>query len=185
MDITEYTTQHVNRGGAAAYTQDYLGAVRMLEESGFSPFSKRSPLNSTLNQVFGRFVEKTGIGEDASVLIDDFLKENPQTQRALNLYGSLENNFTTVGKGQQAEIVEFLNGRIDAYVSQKDQNSDETLTLQESDISETLFEDIDMNNDSQLEADELKRNFYEGYREFSDVLNYFRTTPGVLIDFYS
>lgn len=183
-NVLDQTATQLNRGGAVPYTQDYVGAVKLLESSGFSPFADSSPLGSTLNQVFSRFVEKTGLGADATTLRDEFLAENSNARRAMGLYNALENTFGARGEGEQAAIVDFLNTKIDDFVATKDQNSDEMLTLEESEISPTLFEEADRNRDSQLNSEELRNNFYNNFQELNNVMNYFQSNPGVLIDVY-
>ena len=184
-NIFEQNTAQLNRSNSATYSTDYLGAVRLLENSGFSPYTdNNSPLSATLNQVFTRFIEKTGLGTDANTLQDEFLGGNSSTRRAMGLYSALENTFGSRGKGEQAAIVDFLNTKIDDYISTKDQNSDSMLTLEESELTPTLFEEADANRDSQLNAEEMRNNFYNSFQELSNVLNYFRSTPGILIDVY-
>ncbi len=183
-NVLDQAATQLNRGGAVPYSQDYVGSVKLLENSGFSPFTDGSPLGSTLNQVFSRFVEKTGIGTDAAALKTEFLGENPPAQRAMGLYNALENTFGARGEGEQAAVVDFLNTKIDDFVAAKDQDSDNMLTLEESEISPTLFEEADRNRDSQLNSEELRNNFYNNSRELSSVMNYFQSTPGVLLDIY-
>ncbi|MCP5103439.1 MAG: hypothetical protein GY950_08675 [bacterium] len=183
-NILDQATTQLNRGPAAPYTRDYVGAVKLLENSGFSPFADSSPLNSTLNQVFSRFVEKTGLANDTNTLRDEFLAENPSTQRALGLYGALESTFGSRGASEQSAIVDFLNTKIDDFITTNDQNDDDTLTLEESQLTPTLFEEADANSDFQVNAEELQGNFYNDFQELGGVLNYFRTTPGTLLDVY-
>lgn len=183
-NVLDQTAAQLNRGGAVPYTRDYVGATRLLEDSGFSPFTGGSPLGSTLNQVFSRFVEKTGLGTDASALRDEFLKENSTARRALGLYNALENTFGARGESEKAAIVDFLNTKIEDFVATNDQNSDSMLTLEESALSPTLFEEADRNRDSQLNAEELRNNFYNNFQELNNVMNYFQSTPGILIDIY-
>lgn len=184
-NIFDQTSAQLNRSSSTTYSKDYLGAVRLLENSGFSPYAESSsPLGATLNQVFTRFVEKTGLGTDASTLQNEFLGGNYSARRAMGLYSALENTFGSRGKGEQAAIVDFLNTKIDDYISTKDQNSDSMLTLEESELTPTLFEEADANRDSQLNAEEMRNNFYSNFRELNNVLDYFRSTPGILIDVY-
>ncbi len=183
-DMLGYMTENLNRGSVAPFTKDYLGAVRFLEESGFSPYKSEGPLSSTLNQVFDRFVQKTGIGSDSGSLKNAYLTANPTAQRAMDLYSSLENTFSARRPNDQAAIVDFLNTKIDEYVTEKDLDSDEVLTLQESSFSDSLFEEVDADKDSRVNADELKDNFYDNYQQMNNVLNYFQQTPGVLVDVY-
>jgi hypothetical protein len=156
----------------------------MLEDSGFSPFAQSGPLDSTLTQIFDRFVQKTGLGTDSTTLKNEYLDENPAMQRAMNLYDSMENTFAGRGAGEKAAIVDFLNTKIDEYVATKDQDGDNTLTLEESEFTETLFEEADADRDAQLSTEEVKNNFYEGFQQLNNVLDYFRNTRGNLIDIY-
>lgn len=184
-NIFDQTSAQLNRSGATSYNRDYMGAVRLLENSGFSPYAESSsPLGGTLNQVFSRFVEKTGLGMDAATLQEEFLGGNSSTRRAMGLYNALENTFGSRGKGEQSAIVDFLNTKIDDYVTTKDRNSDSMLTLEESELTPTLFEEADANRDSQLNSEEMRNNFYNNFQELNNVLDYFRSTPGVLLDVY-
>lgn len=184
-NIIDQTAAQLNRGQTVPYTRDYVGAVQLLEDSGFSPFGDTSPLSATLNQVFSRFVEKTGLGADSNTLRDEFLAENPATQRALGLYQALENTFSSRGAGEQAAIVDFLNTKIEDFIATKDQNSDDELTLEESELTPTLFEEADANRDSQLNTEELGNNFFNDFPELNNVMNYFRSTPGLLLDVFA
>lgn len=179
--VLDYTSEQLNRG-VSVYTRDFVGSVRMLEDAGFSPFTKKSPLDSTISQVFSRFVEKTGIADNVDTLRNNFLEQYPGTQRALDLYSSLQNTFAPRGAGEKAAIVDFLNARIDDYISQKDKNDDQMLTLEESNFSESLFEQADADNDRMLNTDELSNNFFENYQSFNNVVNYFRRTTGNIIN---
>lgn len=186
MNVYEYAASQLdlNKTAAPTYTRDYVGAVQMLEDSGFSPFTQSSPLDSTLTQIFDRFVQKTGLGTDANTLRSQYLEENPAMQRAMNLYDSLENTFASRGAGEKAAIVDFLNTKIDDYFASKDQNNDNTLTLDESEFSETLFEEADANRDAQLSTEEVRNNFYQGFQQLNNVMDYFRNTRGNLVDIY-
>jgi hypothetical protein len=186
MNVYEYAASQLdlNQTTTPTYTRDYVGAVQMLEDSGFSPFAQTSPLDSTLTQIFDRFVQKTGLGTDSNTLKNEYLDENPAMQRAMNLYDSLENTFAGRGAGEKAAIVDFLNTKIDEYFENQDENSDSTLTLEESDFTETLFEEADANRDAQLSTEEVRNNFYQGFQQLNNVLDYFRNTRGNLVDIY-
>lgn len=179
--VLDYTSEQLNRG-VGIYTRDFVGSVRMLEDAGFSPFTKNSPLDSAITQVFSRFVDKTGIGENTATLRSDFLEQYPGTQRALDLYSSLQNTFASKGAGEQAGIVDFLNSRIDEYIAEKDQNEDQMLTLEESEFSESLFERADSDSDNQLNTGEISNDFFEKYQAFSNVVHYFQRTPGTIVN---
>jgi len=182
--VLDRTTAQLNRGGVVPYTRDYVGAVKLLENSGFSPFTGGSPLGSTLNRVFSRFVEKTGLGADASILRNEYLEENSIARRALGLYNALENTFGARGESEKAAIVDFLDTKIEEFVAAKDQDDDGMLTLEESELSPTLFKEADRDRDSQLSAEELRNHFYNNFPELNNVMNYFQSTPGILIDVY-
>lgn len=186
MDVLEYTAGQLNanRADTSTYTPDMVGAVQLLEDSGFAPFSQNSPLDSSLTQIFDRFIQKTGLATDAGALKDDFLAANSNIQRSLGVYDALENTFSSRGSGDKAAIVDFLNTKIDDYFAERDQNSDTTLTLEESGFSETLFEEADADGDAQLSSQETRDNFYEGYRQLNNVLDYFRNSTGNLVDTY-
>jgi len=183
-NVLDQAAAQLNRGGVVPYTRDYVGAVKLLENSGFSPLTGGSPLGSTLNRVFSRFVEKTGLGTDASTLRNEFLAENSTTRRAMGLYRALENTFGARGESEQAAIVDFLNTKIEDFVTAKDQNDDGMLTLEESELSPALFIEADRNRDSQLSAEELRNNFYNNFQELNNVMNYFQTTRGILVNVY-
>ncbi len=173
-----------NSVGNVNATQDYLGSVKILEKAGFSPFIESSPLKSTLYRIFDRFVQKTGIDTTGSQLKDEYLEKNPPARRAVNLYNALENTFASRGNGEKARIVDFLNSQIDEYVSSKDSNSDTALTGEESGLSETLFAAMDSNRDSKVNAQEMRKNFYNNFTEMNYALDYFQNNRGVLVDIY-
>ncbi len=184
-NIIDQAAAQLNRGQTVPYTRDYVGAVQLLEDSGFSPFGDTSPLSATLNQVFSRFVEKTGLGVDSNTLRDEFLAGNPTTRRALRLYEALENTFSSRRVGEQAAIVDFLNTKIDDFIATKDRDSDDLLALEESAMPPTLFEEADANRDSQLNSEELRNNFFNNFPELNNVMNYFRSTRGLLVDVFA
>ncbi|MCP4154012.1 MAG: hypothetical protein GY757_40170 [bacterium] len=184
MDVTEYAAYTVNQQGVVPYTKDYVGGVRLLQDSQFFPFKQDSPFGSTITQVFDEFIQKTGIGLDAETLRGDFLEEYPSTQRALDLYGALKNNFTPKGAGEKATIVDFLNNQLDEYIETNDTDQDQALTLVETDMDADIFEATDADNDLRITADEMKNNFYENYEELDNVMNYFRSNSGSLVDTY-
>jgi hypothetical protein len=183
-NIASYINSNLDQLGtnAALYSTDFVGASRMLEDAGFSPFTKASPLDSTLSQIFNRFVQKTGLDSNSNDLKDQFLQKNPTTRQALGLYNSLENTFGSKSSGQQAAIVDFLNTKFDEFVTGKDSDSDNLLAQEESGLDDTLFNEVDSDQDYQLSADELKNNFYNNFSELNNVLNYFQGNRGVLID---
>ncbi len=156
----------------------------MLEKAGFSPFSSGSPLNSSLNQVFNRFIKKTGLDTTTEKLKEQFFTNNANTRKALDVYQSLENTFSYKGEGEQPAIVDFLNNKIEGFVAEQDTNEDDTLTLKESEITESLFDEIDTNRDSRINTDEIKSNFYSDFQQLNNVMDYFRSTPGVLVDIF-
>jgi hypothetical protein len=185
MDVLGYISNQLDGNRAIPYTKDYLGAVQLLEGSGFSPFSDTSPLSSTLYQIFNRFVEKTGLDTNPNVLKDEFLEQNPSSRQAINLYGALENTFAARGVGEKAVIVDFLNKRIDEFVTEKDTDETNTLTREESGLTDRLFQTIDANRDEEINAEEIQDNFYTNFTQLNNVLNYFQNTPGALIDVFA
>jgi hypothetical protein len=185
LDIANYISNQFGSNVTASYSADYVGAVQLLENSGFSPFSDSSPLNSTLNQVFDRFVRKTGLDTTSNQLTDEFLEENSSTRRALNLYSALENTFSSRSAGQKSAIVNFLNTKIDEFISTKDSNDlNTTLNQEESGFDDTLFDEIDADRDQEISAEELRSNFLEDFKELDNILNYFQSNKGVLIDVF-
>ena len=183
-NISNYISNQLPSQTTAHYTTDYVGSVQLLENSGFSPFTTSSPLTSTLNQIFDRFVQKTGLDTTSNKLVDEFLSENPSTRSALGLYTALENTFSARNPGDQAAIVDFLNTKLDEYITTSDTNGDSTLNLDESGMEEMLFNQMDSNNDYEISTDELKTNFFSSFNELDNVLNYFQSNRGVLIDVY-
>lgn len=184
MEVLGYIANNLDSSAARTYTQDFVGSVRMLEDSGFSPFTRSSPLDSTLFSIFNRFVEKTGLDTDSTQLGEDYLKENPSARRAVNLYGALENTFASRGAGDKAAIVDFLNSKIDDFVSDKDTDKNKALNQEESGLTDTLFRSIDKNRDAEINTEEVQENFYKDFSQLNNVLNYFQNTPGALIDTY-
>ncbi len=185
--ITGYISRQFDKSSSAtyAYPSDYMGSIQLLEKAGFSPFTDNSPLNSTLYQVFNRFVQKTGMDTTANKLKDEYLEQNPAMQRAMNLYSSLDNTFSSRRPGEQAAIVDFLNNKIDEFITQKDKNSDKTLSNEESGLQETLFQAMDENRDNQVTGEEIKNNFYNDFTQLNNVLNYFQNNTGTLVDLYA
>lgn len=186
-NISSYINSNLDQLGtnAAVYGTGFVGASRMLEDAGFNPFSSASPLDSTLSQIFNRFVQKTGLDSNSNDLKDEFLQENPTTRQALGLYNSLENTFGTKSSGQQAAIVDFLNTKIDEFVSEKDEDSDGLLTQKEYGLEDTLFNQVDSDQDYKVSTEELKTNFYNNFAELNNVLNYFQGNRGVLVDVFA
>ncbi len=168
-----------------SYASDYLGSVQLLEKAGFSPFAEKSVIGSTLYQVFDRFVKKTGLDTTANKLKDEYLQDSPSSQHAMNIYSILENTFTPKGPGEKAAIVNFLNSKIDEFVSTKDTDTSGSLTLEESGINESIFKNLDTNRDNQINASEMKKSFYEDFKQLNYVLDYFQNTPGTLVDTYA
>lgn len=164
------------------FRPDYLGSVQLLEQAGFSPFTESSPLNSTLFQVFNRFVQKTGLDTTASKLKDDYLQENPSAQRAVDLYSSLENTFASRGSGEQAAIVDFLNSKIDDFITSRDSDENSILSQEESGLTDTLFQEVDADRSGGVTAEEFRGNFYSDFSQLNNVLNYFQNTTGTLLD---
>ena len=186
-NIASYINSNLDQLGtnASIYSTDFVGASRMLEDAGFSPFTQSSPLDSTLTQIFDRFVQKTGLDSNSNDLKDEFLQEHPTVRQALGLYNSLENTFSNRTSGQQAAIVDFLNTKIDEFATEKDTNSDSLLTQEESGLDDTLFSQVDRDQDNRVTTDELRNNFYNNFTELNNVLNYFQGNRGVLIDVFA
>ena len=182
MNVAGYITSQLENSVAIPYHRDYLGSVQLLQNSGFTPYTDTSPMNSTLYRIFNRFVERTGLNTNPNALKDDFLKENPPSRQAINLYDSLENTFASRGSGEKAAIVDFLNKKIDEFISDKDTDDSGSLSADESGITATLFQTIDTNRNNEINAQEMRDNFYTNFSQLNNVLNYFQNTPGVLID---
>ncbi len=184
MGVSGYYADQLNSNAIKPYSKNYVGGIQLIEKSGFDPFKKKSPLNSTLNQIFEEFKEKTGFEVDVKELKDEFLDKNPPTRNALNLYNSLESTFSG-NLADPSAIESFLNEKIDEYVSKNDTDDDMALSTRESDLETTLFTDIDKNKDDKIDTNEMKSNFYDKFDSLKNILNYFKTNPGTLIDKYA
>jgi hypothetical protein len=185
MDVVGFISNQLGNNGSVTYTRDYLGAVQLLDNSGFSPYSDISPLDSSLQQIFNRFVRKTGLGTHANALKDEFLEQYPATRQAIDLYGALENTFSAWGSGEKAAIVDFLNSRIDDFITQTDTDDTLDLTFEESGLTASLFQSLDANSDDTIDAAEIQDSFYNDFQQLNSVLNYFQNTPGSLIDMFA
>jgi hypothetical protein len=185
MDVSGYYSGQLNSSnGIVPYSRDYVGSIKLIEDSGFIPFKNKKPLNSTLNQIFEEFRDKTGFDVDVQELKDEFLDKNPKTRSAMNLYNSLASTFSNDVDNPSA-IEDFLNEKIDEYVSAKDTNGDKALTSSETDLNTTLFTEIDSNKDDNIDINEIKSNFYDKFNSLKNILNYFKANPGNLIDTYA
>ncbi len=186
MDVTGYVSGQLNRSGGAVvpYTKNYVGGVQLIEDSGFQPFSDKQPLNSTLNQVFETFREKTGFDVDSESLRDQFLERNPATRNAMNLYNALGTTFTSrLGAG--APIEDFLNERIETFIAEADEDEDGGLNRSESNLDEMDFINADRNDDDRIDSDEMKDTLYNGFNSLKNILNHFRNNPGTFVDMYA
>ncbi len=183
MEITSYASELVEQSLVPKYSRDYVGGVQLLEKSGFSPFKEKEPLNSALNQVFDKFVKKTGFNLNAEELKSEFLNKNPDVKRALNLYNALETTFSPKQTGKNAKIVEFLNSKIEEYVSTYDKNSDGYLTKEEA--KDIELSTLDTNKDQKVNAEEIKSDFYNNFKELENIINYFKNSPGSFVDIYA
>ncbi|MCP4213692.1 MAG: hypothetical protein GY765_03500 [bacterium] len=185
MQSTGYVSNQFNDAANIPYSHDFVGAVQMLGDAGLAPFSDSSPLSSTLSQIFTEFVEKTGLNSDSTTLKNDFLAQTPSAGRAMDLYESLDNTFSARGEGEQAVIVDFLNSRIDSFITDNDQDGDGSLNAEESTLSTDRFNTVDADSNLKLNSEEIQNDFYGGYRELGNVLNHFRSNSGVLLDLYA
>jgi hypothetical protein len=95
------------------FSRNYLGSVQLLENTGFSPFSEKSPVNSALNQVFSNFAQQNQLTTSSTALKNEFLGKNPGVRRALNTYDALEKTFAPKGPGQESAIVDFMNSKLE------------------------------------------------------------------------
>jgi len=184
MDILGAYSGQLSANAVAPYSNDYVGGVQLIEKSGFIPFKDKNPLNSTLNQVFEEFKEKTGFDVDVKELKDEFLDKNPRTRSAMTLYNSLESTFSS-NRGASSAIESFLNEKIDEYVSENDEDGDGVLNAEEGELDETLFAEIDKDKDKKIDASEMKNNFYDKFNSLNNILNYFKTNQGSLVDTYA
>jgi len=184
MDVSSYYSGLLNQTAVTPYSQDFVGGVQLIEKSGFLPFKEKEPLNSTLNQIFEEFKQKTGFDVDVNELKNEFLDNNPQTRNAMNLYNSLENTFSSK-LNEPSAIENFLNDKIDEYISDYDTDNDNELNTEEIDITDTKFKEIDKEKNGKINSDEIKNNFYEKFNSLKNILNYFKTNPGTLLDTYA
>jgi len=183
-DVTNFIPNQFAGNQTQNYTTDFIGSVKLLEDSGFNPYRGGSPLSGTLNQVFDRFVQKTGLDTTASKLTDEFLLNNPTTRNALGVYDALENTFASRNAGQQSAIVDFLSSKIDTLMTDRDTDQNSSLNLLESGFSRSIFDQIDRDEDLEISGDEFKNDFFNSFSELNNVLNYFQSNRGVLLDTY-
>lgn len=184
MDVSGYYSGLLNQTAVIPYTQDFVGGVQLIEKSGFLPFKDKEPLNSTLNQIFEEFKQKTGFEVNISELKDEFLDKNPQTRNAMNLYNSLENTFSNK-LNEPSAIENFLNEKIDEYITDYDTDNDKELNNEELNINDERFNEIDSGKDRKINANEIKDNFYGKFNSLKNILNYFKANPGTFLDTYA
>lgn len=163
MGVEAATTIYSNRS-IKPYNRDYVGAVQVLEKSGFSPFTEKEPLNSALNEVFRRFTQEVpGQAESTSSLKNEFLDRNPAIRRSMNLYDALEKTFSPASASGDAPIVDFLNSKMN-------QSGDSATTR---------------NATTEGGQAEMRGKFYKGFTQLENILSYFGRQPGQLIDTYA
>ena len=183
MEITSYASELIEQSLVPKYTKDFVGGVQLLEKSGFFPFQEKEPLNSALNQVFDKFIKKTGLNLNKDELKAEFLEKNPDVKRALNLYNALETTFSPKITGKDAKIVDFLNSKIEEYVSTYDKNSNGYLTKKEA--GDLDISSLNKNNDNMVDVEEIKSDFYNNFKELKNIINYFKNSPGSFVDIYA
>jgi hypothetical protein len=148
----------------AKYTHDYVGGVQLLQKSGFSPFQEKAPLNSALNQIFSQLADKTAMPTNAEKLRSEFLQQNPDLRRTYNLYDALEKTFSSSSQ-ENSPIVTFINEKIDQNV--KSQAGKQTPA------------------ETKKSTQSMQQEFYSNFSQLNNLLGYFKTTPGNLIDTYA
>lgn len=166
------------------YGRNYVGGVQLLQDSGFDPFTDRSPAQSALNQVFADFSRRLPGAGSATELEREFLSGNGGVRRAINLYDTLENAFSPSGSGKEAPIVSFLNERVDRYLNEKDTDGNGTLSSQEIGLKTGETSPLDGNADGSLSGAEIKQGMAEGNSPLRRILDYFRNPPGQVVDLY-
>lgn len=159
MDILQNQTGSLLNTSIVPYHKDFLGGIQLLEDSGFTPTKQSNPLNSTLSEVFDRFVGSTGFDYSPKQLKEEFLEENPRVRSAFNLYNALERSFSTRTAGSDAPVVEFLNSKIEDSVAE--------------------------DTETEQEVDSVKEGFYRNYDQLNNLLNYFKAASGTLVDLYA
>jgi hypothetical protein len=167
------------------YGRDYVGGVQLLQDSGFDPFSERSPVRSALNQVFADFSRRLPGGSSAVKLEEGFLADNAGVRRAVGLYDALDKAFSPAGPGGEAPVVSYLNKQVDEYVKSRDQNGDNLLSTIESGLAAERAAAFDFNRDNQLSGAEIKRGVLEGNSPLQRILGYFNNPPGQVVDLYA
>ncbi len=170
-----------------SYTKNYSGGIQLLKDSGFSPYkyNSGSPLDSTLYQVLNKFVEKTGIQTDTSALKDSFLEANPDVEKAVNLYSSLEQTFSLQKYRDKTAIMDFLDQQINSFFLERNTDDENSLTRTEAGIPTPIFLDIDANGDWKINKNEMKENLYGDFKELNNIIQFFEGNPGTLVDTYS
>jgi len=167
------------------YSRSYGGGVQLLQDTGFTPFSAKSPAQSALNQVFADFSRRLPGAGSATELEREFLNGNGGVRRALNLYDTLENAFSPRGSGEEAPIVSFLNERVDRYLSEKDADGNGSLSGQEIGLKTGETSLLDGNADGDLTGAEIKQGMVEGNSPLRRILDFFRNPPGQVVDLYA
>ncbi|MCP4220147.1 MAG: hypothetical protein GY765_36285 [bacterium] len=170
---------------AVTYSTDLKGSIQLLTDKGFSPYSKSSPIDSALYEVFDRFVQVSGANFSADQLKDSFLDQNPSVENALNLYDKLDNTFSPQRSNEKAAIVDFLNARIDDFLQTQDSDGDQKLTWQESKMNPWQFIEYESDDDQKLNRSELRKGIYNDSPRLNSILDYFRGNNGMLVDTYS
>lgn len=159
----------------AAYSRDTVGAYQLLQQSGFTPFQRRSPLSSALNQVFGEFSRRTGIDADPRQLEGEFLAANPAIRRSLNPYDALQQTFSAKSaNGAQAPIVAFLNGRVDEHLGTSNPANSASSGIEPAGVGRSAANASD--------GQRIKSNFYDGYAQLNRILAYFQQPPGTFVN---
>ncbi len=167
------------------YNRDYLGGVRLLQDSGFDPFSDRSPAKSALNQVFSDFSRRLPGAGSAEDLESNYLNSLSPSRKLAGLYDTLEQSFAPTGPGRSSPLVSYLNDRVDLYVSERDQDADGALSSQEAGLKRGEISSLDGNRDGSLTTGEIKQGLANGNAPLRRILDFFRTPPGQVVDLYA
>jgi hypothetical protein len=150
MEITPYTQNPLLPQTFSLYPDSYSGSVQLLDKAGFDPFQTKSPLRSTLNQIFGQFVAQTGSKETTSQLEGEYLQKIGYGKKVQNLYQNLAETFTAPKPGADPPIVAFINEKISTLADAGATNASATTAT----------------------AD-LKQQFYGSYQQLQKLLSFF------------
>ncbi|MCP4154935.1 MAG: hypothetical protein GY757_44845 [bacterium] len=193
MEVTNYIANpSIGRAGPPADPGNF-DTVQILEDAGFATSAADTPLDATLTDIFGKFIDKTGIQTTSGQLKNEFLAQNPSIQNAVDLYSQLENTFAPKSSSQKSAIVDFLNTKIDTYFQERHIESPNSLSRTEAGIPTDAYLEIDSNadvgirgsnNDWLINKLEMQSNFFSNSGGLNSIVNYFSRASGSFVDTY-